>query len=52
VSQIEFLELESKVFEGIKEGNAVLQQLNEQMTIEDVENLMDETRDQIENVNV
>ena len=52
VNQIEFLDLESKVFEGLKAGNQVLEQISKQMSVEDVEQLMDDTKDQIDNVNV
>ena len=46
-SSIEFALVESKVIEGIKSGNQVLKQINEEMSIEDVEKLMEETADAI-----
>jgi len=47
VDSVEFAIMEKKVFEGLKEGNKVLQALHAEMSIDDVENLMAETEDAI-----
>ena len=44
-ASIEFAEIELRVVEGLKVGNAVLRELNEQTKIEDVERLMAETEE-------
>jgi charged multivesicular body protein 6 len=41
-----------KVFEGLQRGNEVLKQIHSQMTLEDVEKLMDDTQEAIEYQNV
>ena len=46
-TSIEFAMVETKVIQGIKEGNQVLKQINEEMSLEDVEKLMEETADAI-----
>lgn len=48
VDSVEFAEMEARVFEGLKAGNEVLKELNEEMSIEKVENLMEETREAME----
>nr|ADW82826.1 vacuolar protein sorting protein 20 [Breviata anathema] len=48
VNDIEAAQLQRDVFEGLKQGTALLQQLQQEVTLEDVEMLMDETRDAIE----
>eukprot|EP01117_Protostelium_nocturnum_P004951 TRINITY_DN1793_c0_g1_i1.p1 TRINITY_DN1793_c0_g1~~TRINITY_DN1793_c0_g1_i1.p1 ORF type:complete len:205 (-),score=87.29 TRINITY_DN1793_c0_g1_i1:855-1469(-) len=45
IDSIEFTQLEVKVFEGLKEGNQVLKELQNQMKVEDVEALMDDIAD-------
>jgi len=47
VNSIEYAVVEKQVLEGIKKGNDTLKQLNDQMRIEDVEKLMDDTADAI-----
>jgi len=42
IDSIEFTQLEVKVFEGLKQGNQVLRELQDQMKVEDVEKLMEE----------
>ena len=44
--------MEAKVFEGLKQGNEVLKDLQGQMSLEDVENLMLDTQEAIEYQNV
>ncbi|OWF46476.1 charged multivesicular body protein 6-A-like [Mizuhopecten yessoensis] len=48
VHDLEFSQIEAKVFEGLKKGNESLKKLHEIMSIEDVEKLMDETQESIE----
>ncbi|PVU91573.1 hypothetical protein BB559_004067 [Furculomyces boomerangus] len=45
---IEFSLIQKDVLFGLRQGNSVLQKLNKEMNIEDVENLLSETRDAIE----
>lgn len=47
VQSIEYALVEQKVLEGLKSGNEVLKQLNNEMRLEDVEKLMDDTADAI-----
>lgn len=44
---IEFALVEKQVFEGLKTGSAVLKELNNEMKVEDVERLMDDTADAV-----
>jgi charged multivesicular body protein 6 len=46
-SSIEFALVETKVIEGIRQGNSILKQINAEMSIEDVEKLMEETAEGI-----
>ncbi len=46
-NSIEFALVEKKVLEGLKSGNIVLKRLNDEMRIEDVDKLMEETADAI-----
>lgn len=48
VHDLEFAQIEAKVFEGLKAGNESLKKLHQLMSIEDVEKLMDETQESIE----
>ncbi|XP_030629659.1 charged multivesicular body protein 6 isoform X1 [Chanos chanos] len=48
VQDIEFAQIESKVFEGLKVGNDCLKKMHEALSIEEVERIMDETQDAIE----
>lgn len=45
MSSIEFSLVEKDVLFGIKQGSAVLKQLNSEMKVEDVEKLMSDTAD-------
>ncbi|XP_055750238.1 charged multivesicular body protein 6-like [Salvelinus fontinalis] len=48
VQDIEFVQIEMKVIEGLKVGNDCLKSMHEAMSLEDVERIMDETQDAIE----
>eukprot|EP01116_Phalansterium_solitarium_P015546 TRINITY_DN3440_c0_g1_i1.p1 TRINITY_DN3440_c0_g1~~TRINITY_DN3440_c0_g1_i1.p1 ORF type:complete len:267 (+),score=120.06 TRINITY_DN3440_c0_g1_i1:210-1010(+) len=48
VDAVEFAQLEAKVFEGLKQGNAVLKEIQSQMSIEEVENLMLDTQEAVD----
>jgi len=45
---LEFAQIESKVVEGLKAGNESLKQLQKMTSLEDVERIMDETREAVE----
>ncbi|KAL1931331.1 hypothetical protein VTP01DRAFT_10468 [Rhizomucor pusillus] len=44
---IEYALVEKQVFEGLKTGNFVLEQIHKEMSVEDVEKLMDDTAEAI-----
>uniref|UniRef100_A0A4W5JXJ3 Uncharacterized protein n=1 Tax=Hucho hucho TaxID=62062 RepID=A0A4W5JXJ3_9TELE len=48
VQDIEFVQIEMKVIEGLKVGNDCLKSMHEAMSLEDVERIMDETQDAVE----
>ncbi|KAJ0001332.1 hypothetical protein NQD34_006352 [Periophthalmus magnuspinnatus] len=48
VQDIEFMQIEMKVIEGLKIGNECLKRMHEIMSIEDVESILDETQEAIE----
>ncbi|XP_068920186.1 charged multivesicular body protein 6 [Petaurus breviceps papuanus] len=48
VQNIEFTQIEMKVIEGLKFGNECLNKMHQVMSIEEVERIMDETRDAVE----
>ncbi|KAI3359762.1 hypothetical protein L3Q82_014133 [Scortum barcoo] len=48
VQDIEFMQIEMKVIEGLKVGNDCLKSMHEIMSIEDVERILDETQESIE----
>uniref|UniRef100_A0A665U7L7 Charged multivesicular body protein 6-like n=1 Tax=Echeneis naucrates TaxID=173247 RepID=A0A665U7L7_ECHNA len=48
VQDIEFMQIEMKVIEGLKVGNDCLKSMHEIMSIEDVERILEETQDSIE----
>ncbi|XP_020790467.1 charged multivesicular body protein 6-like [Boleophthalmus pectinirostris] len=48
VQDIEFMQIEMKVIEGLKVGNECLKRMHEIMSIEDVERILDETQEAIE----
>jgi len=45
---LEFAQIESRVVEGLKAGNESLKQLQQMTSLEDVEKIMDETREAVE----
>jgi len=45
---LEFAQIEAKVVEGLKAGNESLKQLQKMTSLEDVERIMDETREAVE----
>ncbi|XP_058459971.1 charged multivesicular body protein 6 [Malaya genurostris] len=47
-SDIEFALVEAQVINGLKVGNEALKKVNEMLSIEEVEQIMDETRESIE----
>jgi len=47
IDSIEFAQMELKVFEGLKQGNAVLKEIHSQMSIEEIDNLMLDTQEAI-----
>eukprot|EP01104_Vermistella_antarctica_P017075 TRINITY_DN5987_c0_g1_i1.p1 TRINITY_DN5987_c0_g1~~TRINITY_DN5987_c0_g1_i1.p1 ORF type:complete len:236 (-),score=82.51 TRINITY_DN5987_c0_g1_i1:79-786(-) len=48
VDSVEFASMERRVFEQLKQGNSVLKAIHQEMSAEDVENLMLETEEAIE----
>ncbi|CAB1424288.1 unnamed protein product [Pleuronectes platessa] len=48
VQDIEFMQIEMEVIEGLKVGNDCLRSMHEIMSIEDVERILDETQESIE----
>ncbi|XP_072298285.1 charged multivesicular body protein 6-like [Eucyclogobius newberryi] len=48
VQDIEFMQIEMKVIEGLKVGNECLKHMHEIMSLEDVERILDETQEAIE----
>ena len=50
-SDIEFAQVEAQVVNGLKVGNEALKKVNEMLSIEEVEQIMDETRESIEKQN-
>ena len=48
INNIEFSQVQQKVFESMKAGTQSLNKLNEMMKLDDVEQLMDDTKDAIE----
>eukprot|EP00008_Paramoeba_atlantica_P009863 CAMPEP_0201479394 /NCGR_PEP_ID=MMETSP0151_2-20130828/4101_1 /ASSEMBLY_ACC=CAM_ASM_000257 /TAXON_ID=200890 /ORGANISM="Paramoeba atlantica, Strain 621/1 / CCAP 1560/9" /LENGTH=222 /DNA_ID=CAMNT_0047860869 /DNA_START=92 /DNA_END=760 /DNA_ORIENTATION=- len=48
INSIDFAEREKEIFDSLKRGKDVLQQLNDEMKIEDVEKIMDDTREAID----
>lgn len=47
-SDIEFAQVEAQVISGLKVGNEALKKVNEILSIEEVEQILDETRESIE----
>ncbi|CAD1468470.1 unnamed protein product, partial [Heterotrigona itama] len=48
VHDLEFAQVELKVVDGLKVGNAALKKLNDLLSIDEIEKVMDETREGIE----
>ncbi|XP_046813494.1 charged multivesicular body protein 6 isoform X2 [Vespa crabro] len=48
VHNIEFAQIEIKIVDGLKEGNAALKKLHDIFSIDEIEKVMDETREGIE----
>jgi len=48
IQDVEFAQVEIKVVEGLKQGNEALKKIHELMSVEDVERIMDETKDAVE----
>ncbi|KAK0425945.1 hypothetical protein QR680_009470 [Steinernema hermaphroditum] len=48
VQDLEFAEIEQRVLEGLKKGNESLKEMNKMFSIEDVEKIMDDTREAAE----
>jgi len=51
-SSIEFAQVELQVFQGLKQGNQVLEEIQKEMSLEDVEKLMADTSEAIAYQNV
>lgn len=49
---IEFAQVELQVVQGLKLGNEALKKVNDALNIEDIESILDETREGIEKQNV
>jgi charged multivesicular body protein 6 len=48
VSTIEFTQIQATVMQGLSMGNEVLKQLHQEMSLEKVEKLMDQTKEGVE----
>lgn len=48
IQEVEFAQVELKVVEGLKQGNEALTAIHKMMSLEDVEQLMDETKEAVE----
>lgn len=51
VHDLEFAQVEIKVIDGLKVGNTALKKLNDVLSIEDIEKVMDETREGVDKQN-
>ncbi|KAJ8971019.1 hypothetical protein NQ314_000938, partial [Rhamnusium bicolor] len=49
---IEFAQVELQVVDGLKRGNEALKKVNEALNIEDIESILDETREGVDKQNV
>ncbi|XP_055609153.1 charged multivesicular body protein 6 [Uranotaenia lowii] len=47
-ADIEFAQVEAQIVQGLKAGNEALKKVNEMLSIDEVERIMDETRESIE----
>lgn len=52
VNAIEFAAMERDVFERLKEGKDMLEEINREMSVDEVDRLMEDTREAIEYQNV
>ena len=48
VNDLEFSQVEKQVLDGLKEGNAALKKANEMFSIDEIEQIMDDTAEAIE----
>jgi len=48
IHEVEFAQVEMKVVEGLKQGNDALTKIHQMMSLEDVEKIMDDTREAVE----
>lgn len=51
-SDIEFAQVESQIIDGLRVGNAALKKIHEVLSIDEVEQILDETRESVEKQNV
>lgn len=49
---IEFAQIEIQVVDGLKRGNEALKKVNQVLNLEDIEKLLEETREGVEKQNV
>lgn len=49
---IEFAQVELQVVQGLKQGNEALKKVNDTLNIEDIERILDETREGVDKQNV
>jgi len=47
IDSVEFAQIEQKVFQGLKEGNEVLKEIHAQMSIDEIDKLMEDTQEAI-----
>jgi charged multivesicular body protein 6 len=52
VHGIEFKQIEIQVFEGLKVGNECLKNLNQMLNLDDIEQIMDDTKEAADYQNV
>ena len=52
VHSIEFKQIEIQVFNGLKVGNECLKNLNQMLSLDDIEQIMDDTKESIDYQNV
>ena len=52
VHSIEFKQIEIQVFDGLKIGNESLKNLNQMLNLDDIEQIMDDTKEAVDYQNV
>lgn len=52
IHTLEFTQIEHEVMRSMKQGNESLKQLNEMMSLDEIEDIMDDTREAIEHQRV